>query len=361
MTDLGRRSFMAMWMARQRRWRVAIIGHTGRGNYGHDLDIAFRGMHDVDVLAVADPVEEGRQKALARTGAKKGYADYREMLRVEKPEIVAICPRWLDQRVAMVEAVSAAGAHILMEKAFAATLEDGDAMVRAVGNRKLQLLHTARLAPSTIEALKLAREGAIGEILELRARGKEDRRAGGEDMLTLGTHIFDLMRLIAGNPVRCTAKVVGPKREPTEFVGPVAGDSIMAAFEFASGVNGYFASQKNSGPASARYGVTVFGSQGAIDFPLTTVPNTSWILRSPSWRGEWKKIEPPDAKPIPSQAELNPLLARDLMAAIVENRKPACSAEDGLWTIEMIQAVYASSLAGGPVTLPLKNRHHPLL
>jgi predicted dehydrogenase len=169
------------------------------------------------------------------------------------------------------------------------------------------------------------------------------------------------MRLIAGNPLRCSARVIGPRKQPTEVIGPVAGDSVTAAFEFASGVMGYFASQKHSGPASQRYGVTIFGSKGAMDFPLTTVPNTAWLLRSPSWRGEWVKIETPGAKPIRSQAELNPLMARDLIAAIEENRKPACSAEDGLWTIEMVQAVYASSIAGRTLTLPLDKRRHPLL
>jgi hypothetical protein len=37
-----------------------------------------------------------------------------------------------------------------------------------------------------------------------------------------------------------------------------------------------------------------------------------------------------------------------------------CSARDGLWTIEMVQAVYASSMAGRPVELPLRERRHPL-
>ena len=114
------------------------------------------------------------------------------MLQTEKPDIAVIAPRWLDQRVPMVEAASAAGAHLLMEKAFAATLDDADRMVRAIGNRKVQVCHTARLAPATLAGLQLLRDGAIGEILEITARGKEDRRAGGEDMLTLGSHCFDL-------------------------------------------------------------------------------------------------------------------------------------------------------------------------
>jgi predicted dehydrogenase len=115
---------------------------------------------------------------MARSGAAKGYSDFREMLRAEKPDIAVIAPRWLDQRVAMIEAASEVGAHILMEKAFAATLEDADRMMRAIGDRKVQICHTARLAPATMEGVRLIRQGAIGEVLELRARGKEDHRGG---------------------------------------------------------------------------------------------------------------------------------------------------------------------------------------
>src|SRR6478672_7920533 len=109
-----------------RRYRVAIIGDTGRGNYGHDWDLSWNSIPNVDVVAVADPDEAGRGRGLSRSRARKGYADYREMLAREHPDIVTICPRWLDQRVAMVTAAAEAGAHILMEKPFARSLVEAD-------------------------------------------------------------------------------------------------------------------------------------------------------------------------------------------------------------------------------------------
>lgn len=352
--------------ASSRVWRVAVLGHTGRGNYGHGLDIAFRGVENAEIVAVADPDADGRARAVVRSGAKRGYDDYHVMLEREKPEIAVIAPRWLDQRVPMVSAATAAGAHLLMEKAFAATLEDADALIRAIGGRKVQVCHTARPVGATHEGIRLLREGVIGEVLELRARGKEDRRAGGEDLMTLGTHCFDLMRMIAGNPLRCTARVEGPRKQATEWIGPIAGDAIAATFEFppmpsGPAIPGYFASRKNTGPGGPRYGVTVYGSKGAMDFPLDAIPNEVWILEDPSWRGVWRKLPPGNGPRPASHPEVNALLARDLLAAIEEDRAPMCSAIDGLWTIEMLQAVYASSKAGAPVSLPLQNRRHPLL
>ncbi|MFN9896031.1 MAG: Gfo/Idh/MocA family oxidoreductase, partial [Acidobacteriota bacterium] len=115
---------LAMSAAPRRRYRAAVIGHTGRGNYGHGLDTVWQAFDFVDTVAVADPDEPGLAKAVVRTGAQRGYRDYREMLAKEKPDLVSIGPRHLDQRVPMVEAAAAAGAHIYMEKAFAANLAD---------------------------------------------------------------------------------------------------------------------------------------------------------------------------------------------------------------------------------------------
>ena len=35
-------------------YRVAVIGHTGRGNYGHGLDVVWREIANVQIVAVAD-------------------------------------------------------------------------------------------------------------------------------------------------------------------------------------------------------------------------------------------------------------------------------------------------------------------
>src|SRR5437879_4830426 len=91
------------------KYRAAVIGHTGHGNYGHDWDTAWTQLPDVEVAAVADPDAAGRARAQKRSGAARAYADYRKMLETEKPNLVAICPRWLDERVEMVTAAAAIG------------------------------------------------------------------------------------------------------------------------------------------------------------------------------------------------------------------------------------------------------------
>ena len=57
----------------------------------------------------------------------------------------------MDQRTAMVIAAANAGCHIYCEKAFAATLNEADAMVEAIRRNKVkfQLAHQMRRSPFT--------------------------------------------------------------------------------------------------------------------------------------------------------------------------------------------------------------------
>ncbi|HAA49897.1 MAG TPA: 3-chlorobenzoate-3,4-dioxygenase, partial [Planctomycetaceae bacterium] len=181
-----------------RTYRVGIIGRTGKGNYGHGLDTVWKGVEQCQVVAVADDNKSALPGALTRTGARKAYVDYREMLEKEKPDIVSISQRWLDRHHEMLMAAIRLGCHVYMEKPFVRDLVEADEVVKACEMRhvKLAIAHGNRYSPQVAIARKLIGDGQIGQVLELRARGKEDaRRGGGEDLWVLGTHMLDLMRV----------------------------------------------------------------------------------------------------------------------------------------------------------------------
>ena len=75
-----------------KRYRVAVIGHTGHGNYGHGLDRVWLEVPDTEIVAVADADQNGLAAAVKQLSAPKGYADYRKMLDEVKPAIVAVGP-----------------------------------------------------------------------------------------------------------------------------------------------------------------------------------------------------------------------------------------------------------------------------
>ena len=364
-----------------KKYRVAVIGHTGRGNYGHGIDSVWNAFSQMEVVGVADPDEKGRTGALARTRAKRSYADYREMLRREKPDLVGIGPRWMDQRVDMVTAAAEAGAHIYMEKPFAQSLVEADRMVEVVRKNKvkLQLAHQMRTSPYTLRAKAMVDAGEIGVIQEARVRGKEDRRAGGEDMMVLGSHLCDMLRYFLGNPMWVTAHVTqdgaeigrGDVRQATEPIGPIAGNQVSAMFAYPAGVHAFFASRASDQTDPLRFGTWLYGSKGVVFLPNGIYPGGGlFVLRSPAWLPEAKRQwQPIEAKPdlasqgidVHAEHEIaNALMVADLVRAIERDGKPCCNEEDGRWTIEMVHGIYQAQKAGDRVKLPLLDRTHPL-
>jgi hypothetical protein len=56
----------------QSRFRIGVIGHTGRGNYGHGLDTVWLEMPDSEIVAVADADPTGLAAAQKRPAPRYG-------------------------------------------------------------------------------------------------------------------------------------------------------------------------------------------------------------------------------------------------------------------------------------------------
>lgn len=354
----------------QRKYRAAAIGRTGGGNFGHNLHLAYQGVENVDFVAVADPDPAGREKAREQTGAPRAYADYREMLEKEKPDLVSVCPRWTDCHVEMVLACLDAGCHIYCEKPMTATLEEGDRIVAAAdrAGRKVAVAHQGVYLPQTHAVRRMLQEGGIGEAQAIYAHGKQDARGGGEDTITLGTHLFNMMRFFAGDVAWMSAHVTADGREigpgdvrmPSEPVGWVAGDCVNSVYAFKSGVAGFFDSRKDQAGGGRRYGMEIWGSRGILslrggsaDSPML-YPHPVFLPAEAS-QG-WTPVAV-ESQPLMTG---NQLAIRDLIGAIEEDREPLSSARDAVAALEMILGAYESQITGARVYFPTKNRKHPL-
>ena len=113
--------FREMPVVFQPPYRAAVIGRTGRGDYGHGLDVAMLGQPNLTVVAVADDDPKGLAAAAKRLGVDRAYDDYREMLDREKPQFVAVAPRWVDCHKAMILDCAERGIHVFCEKPLAPT------------------------------------------------------------------------------------------------------------------------------------------------------------------------------------------------------------------------------------------------
>lgn len=361
------------------RWKAAILGHTGAGNFGHDLDVAFRHRLDVEVVAVSDPDVGGRAKAAERSGALRQYADWRELLEKEKPGLVCVAPRWTNQRHDMVLEALGVGAHVYTEKPFTTTLEEADDLLERAGRKGLRIAvaHQQRLAPSILALRRAIEEGMIGRVVRLTAWGKQDTRAGGEDMLVLGVHLFDLIRCLGGDPVWCSARVMEDGREITrrdarrvvEQIGPVAGNQIHAQFALPSGAMAEFVSDASLREQTGMWGIEVVGSRGRVRI-LSEIYPAIHVWEPGVWSAAgrtdgWKRWSgDPGVGLSEVERGFGPANARvvdDWLAAVDGNREPVCSGRAAMKALEMVMAVYRAQFDGGRVTLPLSDRRHPLM
>jgi predicted dehydrogenase len=363
------------------KYRVGIIGHTLRGNYGHGHDTVWLQFPDrCEIVGVADADEKGRAEAVKRLKAPRGFADYRQMLDEAKPQIVAVCPRFLDEHRDMVVAAAERGMHVYMEKPMCRTLAEADEIVAACEkhNVKLAIGHQTRYSPKLQVVRELIESGQLGTVLELRGRGKEDRRGGGEDLWVLGSHVMNLINYFGGQPQWCFGRVeengkpvVKADAKPgNEGIGPLAGDHVVAMYGLDSGAIGYFASKRNAGAGGeSRFGLQIFGSKGILDIITGSLPSVQF-LPDPVWspgrsKRDWIAVSSAGVgKPEPLKdgglAAGNLLIVRDLLSAIENDRQPECNVYEARTTVEMIAAVFESHRVGGPVNFPLKTRENPL-
>lgn len=362
-----------------KKYKVAVIGRTGKGNYGHGLDVVWNSFENVEIVAVADENPKGREDAQKRLKAKTAYADYREMLAKENPNIVSVADRFLDSHRDMVVACAEHKASIFLEKPMAKNLAEADEMVLACERNhvKLAIAHQTRYSPKMALVKKLIQEGLLGDILEMHGRGKEDSRGGGQDLMVLGTHIMDLMRYFAGDAKSCTARIFQDGKpahrsqitEGGEGMGPILGNQIWASYAFENGILGTFGTHKAKFGSGQRFGLFIYGSKGVMH--LTTGGlGTAWFLDNPSWspvrnKINWQEISTngigkPETMKDGGLGLGNQFIVQDLFEAIEKDRQPIGSIYDGRAALEMIMAVYESFRVGNSVELPLKNRKHPL-
>jgi predicted dehydrogenase len=298
------------------------------------------------------------------------------MLAKERPTIVSVADRWLDAHAEMVIACAEAGASVFLEKPMARTLAEADAMIEACERHhaKLAVAFQTRVSPRVQVVKDLIAEGRIGELVEMHGRGKEDARGGGEDLMVLGSHILDLMRVFAGDARTCVASISqsgkpaarADLRQGGEGMGPILGDSIHATYSFDRGVVGTFGTRLKNG-AGGRFGLTLLGSAGMCFLAMGSLAETLYC-DDPTWkgRGNWRAItsaglEQPEPLSSADNAELgNTIIARDLIESIEKDHPPRSDMYAGRASLEMVLSVYESYLKGRVVELPLANRAHPL-
>lgn len=198
--------------------RIALIGCGWIVERSHVP--ALRDAEGVEVVAVADTSLE-RAWIVARAlglPASACTTDHRDLLARADVDAVSIATPPASHRP-LVEEAAAAGKHVICEKPLATTLADADAMIGACAQAGVQLalFHNYLWYPETQEALRLIREGAIGEVVATEVSGFGARpwvgaeqgapgwrhrlgASGGGALMDAGVHALYLTEAYHGAP-----------------------------------------------------------------------------------------------------------------------------------------------------------------
>ncbi|MFN0066396.1 MAG: Gfo/Idh/MocA family protein [Limisphaerales bacterium] len=152
---------------KKRIWKIAGINfdHFHMGDllrYAHDHPQA-------EIVGISDEQPARMEEAVAKgfVTRDRAFTDHRACLERTRPDIVILCPA-ASRHGEWVKKVAPSGAHLLVEKPFAASLREADAMAAAVRpGQTLMINWPLQWVASMQKANELVTRGVIGGVLNV--------------------------------------------------------------------------------------------------------------------------------------------------------------------------------------------------
>lgn len=300
----------------------------------------------ITLVTGADPYDEQRAIYGQRwdIAPEHLYADYREMLDRERPDIVSVCTT-ARLRSQIVQDVARSGVKaIWAEKPIALTLAEADAMVRTCKAHGVALAINCarRWNPYYHLARQMIEAGELGDVLQVNGYGQCGLSHNG-------SHLIDLVRYMAGGRV---SWVFGEMESDEAAAGEMdlMGNGYLA---FDSGVRAYVRAMP-CGVAS--WEIDVIGSKGRFRSVADTMEIEYSVLQASGSSGRVVPARMPLVPParFPSTGLA---ILEDIVSAVENGHAPRCSGTDGLEALEVAVALRESHRRGGSkIALPLSDR-----
>jgi UDP-N-acetylglucosamine 3-dehydrogenase len=161
-------------------------------------------------LVAGSSSDAGRRQRFAEKTGAQTHADWREMLRKERLDIVSIAtcaPLHAEMTVACAgEGVRA----IYCEKPMATRLTDAEGMASACKNAGALLVinHNRRFNPNYRRLRQFVADGGLGQLTSASLQWGAGRLAG------VGTHLFDALQMLTGDVVRSVSATLDSSGRP---------------------------------------------------------------------------------------------------------------------------------------------------
>jgi predicted dehydrogenase len=311
----------------------------------------------------------------------KAYTHVAEMVRKEQIDVVIICTPHPNHREPAIAALDA-GAHVLVEKPLASSLEDCDAMIEASkrAGKQIGVVCQRRWYLPAMRIREAIDAGKIGKPVfgTVNMLGWRDesyyesdpwrgtwKGEGGGVLVNQAPHQLDMLYWFMGEIEECYGLWSNLNHPYIEVE-----DTAMAILKFKNGAVANIIVSNSQKPGI--FGkVHVHGDNGAslgvqTDGGAMFVAGMSSILEPPVndlWTvaGEehmlqkWVKEDSDFFNSLPNQMDyFHERNIEDFLQAVMEERDPMITGEAGRVTVEIFTAIYRSTRDGKPVKWPLK-------
>ncbi len=303
----------------------------------------------VEVLAGADPHDGQREAYRRKWGIEQLYADYREMLEQERPDILSICTTAQPRARILLDAVEVGAPRglkaIWAEKPIAISLAEADRMVAACQRAGIALAIgcTRAWSPMYNRMRELIDEGELGDLLQVIGFGQAGVSHNGSHLLTT------VNRLAKGR----VQWVFGHMESDEAAAGDVdlEGNGYL---HYDNGVQGFV---RMTACGGANWELEVIGTQGMLRAIADAQQVQFYKTVDSSLEG--RRAEPAQhIFPLPATSHSsNTRTVLDLITCIETGKEPNCSGDDGRHALEVAIAMRESHRRGGTrVELPLADR-----
>ncbi len=356
------------------RLRTALVGC---GKVGQTHAQALSSLSESEFVAVCD-VDVKRAQSFATRFPVRAFDDINQLLAECRLDVLCIAtPHPLHAGPAI--AAARAGVHVLVEKPLAASLSDSDAMLAAAREGKVKLgvisqrrwYEPVRRMKDAIDAGKIGRP-VLGTFtmyswrdpayyLSDPWRGRWDTEGGGV-LVNQSPHMLDLLVWLMNDDVAEVSGYWANLNHPSVEVE----DSAVAILRFRQGGLGSIVASLSQKPG-IHTKVHIHGSSGAsvgveTDRGATFIAGVSAISEPPLndlWTIPGEELDLPRFQAedrarfhsIDAASHYHTLQIHDFLRAVIEDRPPLVTADDGRRVVALFQAIFQSNREGRSVKL----------
>ena len=335
-------------------------GVIGTGIMGKSGMKAFRQFAESEPVAVCDLNEKTAKEVAEEFGVTEVYTDYNEMLEKSDLDMVYVATPDFAHRDPVVKSLEA-GKHVLVEKPFATSIEDADAMVAAAdkASTKLMVNFSNRFFPPHHQTKQAIQEGTLGEMRYAYARLSNTTMIPRKMLSWAGQttgawflfpHSVDIVRWFFDS--EATEVYAMTTEGLLKSEGLPIPDTTVALVRFENGAAACFENvwiMPESLPTPVDHYLQLFGTKGMV----TT------DMRDNTYKRYSEKAEYPRCFSWQTMDGIGKGFFYDnvyhfLMCVLDPSKKTINDQHDGRANTEIIEAIHRSAKEGKPITLPLK-------